>query len=124
MKKLVLLFLSILSIVIIGCKVDNILGISKNYEGTWVCTEGELNGKTVTINSDGSLKYNNITIPLFLQPLLQNIAMTIILQAQHLLVKLSQLILCLQVILQQLFRQTEKAEFLQSNKCKLYRVII
>ncbi|CCG57713.1 unclassified [Brachyspira pilosicoli WesB] len=30
MKKLVLLFLSILSIVIIGCKVDNILGISKN----------------------------------------------------------------------------------------------
>ena len=63
MKKLVLLFLSILSIVIIGCKVDNILGISKNYEGTWVCTECELNGKTVTINSDGSLKYNNITIP-------------------------------------------------------------
>ena len=62
MKKLVLLFLSILSIVIIGCKVDNILGISKNYEGTWVCTEGELNGKTVTINSDGSLKYENITI--------------------------------------------------------------
>ncbi len=62
MKKLVLLFLSILSIVIIGCKVDNILGISKNYECTWVCTEGELNGKTVTINSDGSLKYDTITI--------------------------------------------------------------
>lgn len=41
MKKLVLLLsLSILSIVIIGCKTDNILGISKNYEGTWVCTEG------------------------------------------------------------------------------------
>lgn len=33
MKKLVLLFLSILSIVIIGCKTDNILGLSKNYEG-------------------------------------------------------------------------------------------
>ena len=62
MKKLVLLYLSILSIVIIGCKTDNILGISKNYEGTWVCTEGELLGKTVTINSDGSLKYDTITI--------------------------------------------------------------
>ena len=62
MKKLVLLFLSILSIVIIGCKVDNILGISKNYEGTWICTEGELNGKTVTVNSDGSLKYENISV--------------------------------------------------------------
>lgn len=62
MKKLVLLFLSILSIVIIGCKVDNILGISKNYEGTWVCTEGELNGKTVVVNSDGSLKYENISV--------------------------------------------------------------
>lgn len=36
MKKLVLLYLSILSIVIIGCKTDNILGLSKNYEGTWV----------------------------------------------------------------------------------------
>ena len=63
MKKLVLLFLSILSIVIIGCKTDNILGISKNYEGTWVCTEGELIGKKVTVNSDGSLKYDNINIP-------------------------------------------------------------
>ena len=62
MKKLVLLYLSILSIVIIGCKTDNILGISKNYEGTWVCTEGELLGKTVTINSDGSLKYENISV--------------------------------------------------------------
>ena len=61
MKRLVLLLLS-LSIVIIGCKTDNILGISKNYEGTWICTEGELNGKMVTINSDGSLKYDNITI--------------------------------------------------------------
>lgn len=39
MKRLVLLLLS-LSIVIIGCKTDNILGISKNYEGTWICTEG------------------------------------------------------------------------------------
>lgn len=56
MKKLVLLYLSILSIVIIGCKTDNILGLSKNYEGTWVCTEGDILGKTVTINSDGSLK--------------------------------------------------------------------
>ncbi|MEI0560377.1 hypothetical protein R4L22_02185 [Brachyspira pilosicoli] len=63
MKKLVLLYLSILSIVIIGCKTDNILGLSKNYEGTWVCTEGDILGKTVTINSDGSLKYYNITIP-------------------------------------------------------------
>ncbi|MEI0541730.1 hypothetical protein R4J01_05475 [Brachyspira pilosicoli] len=63
MKKLVLLYLSILSIVIIGCKTDNILGLSKNYEGTWVCTEGDILGKTVTINSDGSLKYDNITIP-------------------------------------------------------------
>lgn len=62
MKKLVLLYLSILSIVIIGCKTDNILGISKNYEGTWICTEGELLGKTVTINSDGSLKYENISV--------------------------------------------------------------
>ncbi|WP_295297591.1 hypothetical protein [uncultured Brachyspira sp.] len=63
MKKLVLLLsLSILSIVIIGCKTDNILGISKNYEGTWICTEGELLGKTVTINSDGSLKYENISV--------------------------------------------------------------
>ncbi|MEI0530349.1 hypothetical protein R4I97_02190 [Brachyspira pilosicoli] len=62
MKKLVLLFLIILSIVIIGCKTDNILGISKNYEGTWVCTEGELIGKTVIINSDGSLKYDNISV--------------------------------------------------------------
>lgn len=63
MKKLVLLYLSILSIVIIGCKTDNILGLSKNYEGTRVCTEGDILGKTVTINSDGSLKYDNITIP-------------------------------------------------------------
>lgn len=63
MKKLVLLYLSILSIVIIGCKTDNILGLSKNYEGTWVYTEGDILGKTVTINSDGSLKYDNITIP-------------------------------------------------------------
>ncbi len=47
MKKLVLLYLSILSIVIIGCKTDNILGLSKNYEGTWVCTEGDILGKTV-----------------------------------------------------------------------------
>ena len=62
MKRLVLLLLS-LSIVIIGCKTDNILGISKNYEGTWICTEGDIVGKTVTINSDGSLKYDNITIP-------------------------------------------------------------
>ena len=62
MKKLVLLYLSILSIVIIGCKTDNILGISKNYEGTWVCTEGDILGKTVTINSDGSLKYENISV--------------------------------------------------------------
>lgn len=62
MKKLVLLYLSILSIVIIGCKTDNILGISKNYEGTWICTEGELLEKTVTINSDGSLKYENISV--------------------------------------------------------------
>lgn len=62
MKKLVLLLLS-LSIFVIGCKTDNILGISKNYEGTWVCTEGALLGKTVTINSDGSLKYDNINIP-------------------------------------------------------------
>ncbi|WP_232473279.1 hypothetical protein [Brachyspira sp. SAP_772] len=62
MKKLVLLLL-FLNIVIISCKADNILGISKNYEGTWVCTDGALLGKTVTINSDGSLKYDNITIP-------------------------------------------------------------
>ena len=61
MKRLVLLLLS-LSIVIIGCKTDNILGISKNYEGTWVCTEGELKGKTVVVNSDGSLKYENISV--------------------------------------------------------------
>lgn len=62
MKRLVLLLLS-LSIFVIGCKVDNILGISNNYAGTWVCTDGALVGKTVTINSDGSLKYDNITIP-------------------------------------------------------------
>ncbi|TXJ39453.1 hypothetical protein [Brachyspira pilosicoli] len=62
MKKLVFLLLSLS--IIIGCSnlTDNILGISKKYEGTWICTEGELNGKTVTINSDGSLKYENITI--------------------------------------------------------------
>ena len=62
MKKLVFLLLSLS--IIIGCSnlTDNILGISKKYEGTWVCTEGELKGKTVVVNSDGSLKYENITI--------------------------------------------------------------
>ncbi len=63
MKKLVFLLLSLS--IIIGCSnlTDNILGISKKYEGTWVCTEGELKGKTVVVNSDGSLKYVNINIP-------------------------------------------------------------
>ena len=62
MKKLVFLLLSLS--IIIGCSnlTDNILGISKKYEGTWVCTEGELKGKTVVVNSDGSLKYNNISV--------------------------------------------------------------
>lgn len=62
MKKLVFLLLSLS--IIIGCSnlTDNILGISKKYEGTWVCTEGELKGKTVVVNSDGSLKYDNISV--------------------------------------------------------------
>lgn len=62
MKKLVFLLLSLS--IIIGCSnlTDNILGISKKYEGTWVCTEGELKGKTVVVNSDGSLKYENISV--------------------------------------------------------------
>ena len=62
MKRLVLLLLSLS--IIIGCSnlTDNILGISKKYEGTWVCTEGELKGKTVVVNSDGSLKYENISV--------------------------------------------------------------
>ena len=62
MKRLVLLLLSLS--IIIGCSnlTDNILGISKKYEGTWICTEGELKGKTVVVNSDGSLKYENISV--------------------------------------------------------------
>ena len=62
MKKLVFLLLSLS--IIIGCSnlTDNILGISKKYEGTWICTEGELKGKTVVVNSDGSLKYENISV--------------------------------------------------------------
>lgn len=62
MKKLVFLLLSLS--IIIGCSnlTDNILGISKKYEGTWVCTEGGLKGKTVVVNSDGSLKYENISV--------------------------------------------------------------
>ncbi|MEI0612518.1 hypothetical protein [Brachyspira pilosicoli] len=62
MKRLFLLLLSLS--ILMGCSklTDNILGISKKYEGTWVCTEGELNGKSVTINPDGSLKYDTITI--------------------------------------------------------------
>ena len=62
MRKLVLL---LLLLIVTGCNQlnDNILGISNRYEGTWICTEGDILGKTVIINSDGSLKYDNITIP-------------------------------------------------------------